>query len=121
MRKEFGNYGEQKAAEYLLKQGYGVLRRNFRTRYGEIDIIAEHNGALVFCEVKSRHTARYGTGAEAVDIRKQRKISRAAAEYLQENGLMDCAVRFDVIAILARNGETHIDHIINAFDFIDGE
>lgn len=117
---ETGRLGEALAQEFLVGQRYGIVRTNYRKSYGEIDIIAQDGGTLVFIEVKTRHSSVFGTGFEAVDIRKQRQISRVAQEYLQAHRLDDMPARFDVIAVrLDRaNGPAAIDHIKNAFDFV---
>lgn len=110
--KEIGTFGESAACRYLRKNGYMIHERNYRIRSGEIDIIAEKDGVLVFAEVKTRKTVKYGMPAEFVDIRKQRKIIRTAYYYLHGR---QCAVRFDVIEVLYRNKTAYIHHIENAF------
>ena len=101
---------EEKAAAYLKGRGYHILKKNYRCPLGEIDLIAEENGYLVFVEVNYRRTSRLGTGAEAVNANKQRRISGVARWYLMEHGMCPC--RFDVVAI---NGE-EITLIRNAFE-----
>lgn len=112
---EKGRCGEDLAAAFLLKRGYRILIRNWRLKTGEIDIIAEQSGVLVFCEVKSRRSLLYGSGAEAVDRRKQQRIIRTALLYMQ--GLqLDRPCRFDVIEIMMTSPEYPVvNHIINAF------
>jgi putative endonuclease len=113
---EKGRRGEDFAAAFLFERGYRILNRNWRLKSGEIDIIAEKSGVLVFCEVKSRSSLRYGSGAEAVNFRKQQQIIRTAMLYLQKYRLNECACRFDVIEILDNLPEfPQIHHIINAF------
>ena len=111
-RRGFGAEGEQAARDYLAKKGIRVLESNFRRPTGEIDIIAKQRGTLLFVEVKRRSSLRYGRPAEAVDRAKQGHILRTAQLYLQEKGLADAPVRFDVIEVLP--GE--VRHIENAFD-----
>ena len=113
--KETGDRGESVAAEALAAKGYTITARNYHTRYGEIDIIASKDGAVCFCEVKTRKNARIGTAAEAVTPAKQKKICLAALEYMQKNGLMNARVRFDVIEVYTQGGLT-VNHIENAFD-----
>ena len=108
--RETGTWYEENAARYLEQQGYRILEKNFRCRQGEIDLIAEESGYLVFIEVKYRRTSRLGTGEEAVNTKKQRRILGAARWYLMEHGMHLC--RFDVAAI---NG-TEITLIRNAFE-----
>lgn len=109
-----GRIGEDTACAYLKEKGYEILKRNYYTRYGEIDIIAKDNDALVFVEVKQRSSKRYGTGAQAVTSKKMDKIRICARLYLQENELHDQEVRFDVIDILS-GLDIRINHIIAAF------
>jgi putative endonuclease len=116
-RSLLGQEGENTAAEYLRRRGYTILHRNYRTRSGEIDIIARHGKALVFVEVKTRRTSDYGSPAAAVTSRKQQQISRVAEEYLARKNLFDSEARFDVVSVLAPLGEDPIVEIIaNAFD-----
>ena len=111
-RRAYGNEGEQAACEYLLKKGWKILDRNVRRGRGEIDIIAQKRRTISFIEVKRRSNLNYGHPAEAVNTEKQRRIAQAAALYVQEHGLENQALRFDIIEILA--GE--IRHIEGAFD-----
>ena len=107
---------EQKAGAYLEEQGYEILEYNFRCRAGEIDIVARDGEYLVFCEVKYRTDASTGHPAEAVDTRKQRRISKCALYYLTCHGLADQACRFDVVSF---EGET-VTLYPNAFDYLGG-
>lgn len=116
-RALLGDAGEHLAAEHLHRQGYTILHRNYRSRSGEIDIIARQGDTLVFAEVKTRRTADFGPPAAAVTRRKQAQISRVAQEYLAKENLFDTAARFDVISILAPAGKkAEIEIITNAFD-----
>ncbi len=108
----FGSEGEAAARAFLQQRGYRVLAANYSRPTGEIDIIARRRRTLVFVEVKRRSSLRYGRPSEAVDRAKQRHILRTAQLYLQENGLEDAPVRFDIVEVLP--GE--INHIENAFD-----
>ena len=103
-RKEIGAFGEKVAGEWLKKNGYAIIERNFRCRAGEIDIIACRGGTLVFTEVKTRTGDAFGTPAEAVDRRKQLHMRRAASWYLQMHRIRSTPVRFDVVEVL-------IDHL----------
>lgn len=114
-KRETGAGKETLAAEYLTARGMCVKERNFRCRQGEIDLIGRHNGYLVFVEVKYRRTEEFGTASEAVDIRKQCRICRAADYYRYLHRLgEDCPVRYDVVAV---QGE-EISWIQNAFQHI---
>jgi len=113
---EKGRCGEDLAVVFLLERGYRILNRNWRVKSGEIDIIAEYGRYLIFCEVKSRSSLRYGSGAEAVDARKQQRILRTAMLYLQRYNRLSSLCRFDVIEILMTSPEhPEIRHIQNAF------
>lgn len=113
---EKGRRGEDLAAAFLLDHGYRLLYRNWRVKMGEIDIIAEREGTLVFCEVKTRSSTRFGTGAEAVNQLKQRKIIQTAAVFLQLFASANRICQFDVIEITTDwQGNCSINHIRNAF------
>ena len=105
---------EQIACAHLKENGYEILSCNFRTRVGEIDIIARHGGYLVFIEVKYRKNASSGHPLEAISIQKQKKISKCALYYMKMHGLEYMPVRFDVVGILGEE----ITLIPNAFEFI---
>ena len=111
-KRKNGAQGEVAARAYLEKQGAKILEMNWRRPTGEIDIIARLGRTLLFVEVKRRATLRYGRPAEAVDRAKQAHILRTAALYVQENGLEDMPLRFDVIEILP----DELRHIEAAFD-----
>lgn len=115
---ELGAWGEERAAEYLLRKGFTLIARNYRSRYGEIDLIVEDRTYLVFVEVKLRRSARYGTPAEYVTRSKQEKLRSTALLYLQSHP-GDKQPRFDVIELYAPRGTATdpvpIHHIENAF------
>ena len=98
--KEKGNIGENIAAEYLKDNGYSILFRNFRTRFGEIDIIGEEHGYIVFIEVKARKNFQMGLPCESVSINKQRRIARMASLYIAINNLSDRNFRFDIVEMI---------------------
>lgn len=100
--KGIGLYGEDLAVSHLEKSGYIILERNYRKQYGEIDIIAEDGNVLVFVEVKTRKSSRFGSPFEAVDLRKQQKMSRVAQAYMNSRKTHDRAARFDVVGVLLR-------------------
>ena len=112
-----GKRGEDLAAAYLIKAGYRILCRNYRAPEGEIDLIAEQKGTLVFVEVKSRSSDLFGEGYEAVNTAKQKKLRRLALFYLQEHGKSYRQMRFDVLSLLlSRNGELRsLKHFKGAF------
>lgn len=113
-----GAWGEEKAARFLEQQGYQILTRNFHSRFGEIDLVAETEDFLVFVEVRLRKSSRFGTPEETVDRRKQQKLRLTAETYLQMNPTQK-QPRFDVVALYAKDGmETSplpVRHIKNAF------
>lgn len=114
--KAIGDKGEDLSAAYLQKHGYEILERQYRKLGGEIDIIAQKDDCLVFCEVKARSSLQYGRPAEAVSLRKQQRIIHTATCYLQENNLEDIACRFDVIEIYHKPEGDFLQHLKNAFE-----
>ncbi len=106
-----GNIGEFDAVEFLKDKGYRILQTNYKTKFGEIDIIAQDGNVIVFVEVKLRSTLAYGRPIEAVDARKQRKIRKVAEFYLMVKHKSESDVRFDVIEVL----DNEVNHEINAF------
>ena len=114
--KNLGNAGENFAANYLEQHGYKILARNFRIHSAEIDIIAELDGVIIFVEVKTRSSTKYGLPAEAVNFSKQQKIIEAAGVFLQDERYCDSACRFDVIEIYSDGVKFSARHIENAFE-----
>lgn len=112
LNKVVGTQGETLAAKYLESKGYEIIKRNYKNDYGEIDIIAAHDGYLIFVEVKTRSSLVFGFPSEAVDAHKRRKISQVASVYIRYNKLYDLPVRFDVIEICGEE----INHIEDAFE-----
>ena len=110
---EKGRLGEEIALKYIISKGGTIVEKNYRTKMGEIDIIAKMNGELVFIEVKSRSNINYGYPCEAVNYKKKRKITNVAKYYILDNSLEDISVRFDVIEIYLTDKK--INHIVNAF------
>ena len=118
-RSEVGALGESIAAAHLERLGYTIRERNFRTREGEIDIIAEKDGTLVFVEVKARRSHAYGTPEESITPRKKERLIALADAYMEgRDGLPD-SWRIDVVALeLGRDGAVQrIDIIENATDW----
>ena len=119
LRQELGIIGEELAATALTARGYAILERRYRTRHGEIDIIAEHEGTLVFVEVRARATAEFGRAAETVTDAKKRKVTAMAVDYLARHRLTNRPCRFDVVAIdQALNPTPEITVYPNAFDAV---
>lgn len=113
---EIGRQGERFAAEYLVKNHFTIRAKNYFSRFGEIDIVAQKDDLLIFCEVRSRHIGSLASPVETVDKRKQRKIIKTAYLYLLENPV-DLQPRFDVIAVIFEDccRVKSINHIENAF------
>ena len=114
-RTRFGTAGEDLAVERLESSGYRTVARNYRTKAGEIDIVALRGSTLVFCEVKTRVDDRFGLPAEAVDRVKQARLRRLAAQWLAEHKPGPVDVRFDVVSVIVRNGHNEVTHIPDAF------
>ncbi|MEN6615560.1 MAG: YraN family protein [Syntrophorhabdus sp.] len=98
-KKLIGAEGEDRAASILKKEGYKILSKNFRSPFGEIDIIAEDKDYLVFIEVKRRKGNNFGTSLEAINSRKKLHIIRSAQMYLKANHCLGRRIRFDVVGI----------------------
>jgi len=95
-----GKIGEQIAARELQKRGYQIIGQNFRTRFGEIDLIARDGDILIFVEVKARKGIGFGLPQEAVGFKKQNKIIRGALQYIRDNRLGEISWRIDVVSII---------------------
>lgn len=121
-KKEIGLVGEDAAIEFLKKEGYKILQKNYYCNIGEIDVIARHKKNLVFIEVKVRSTDSFGSPEFAVSRRKRRQIVRVAETYLAHNRINDVDCRFDVVAIscnLEKNIAPVIKLLKNAFQADD--
>lgn len=116
-RPTFGQAAETEAEQYLRQKGYRILARNLRSANGELDLVAEAAGVLVFIEVKGRRTAAYGGASYAVSERKQARLVRLAAQYLARHRVRDRLCRFDVV-LCHGGGERadRIEHLENAFE-----
>jgi putative endonuclease len=111
-----GLSGENLAGHELTRRGYAILATRYRTRAGEIDIIARDGQTLVFVEVKTRSSDDFGVPAEAVTWRKQRRMVMMAKRYLSEKQLHGCVCRFDVVTVLCRPGLLPMVEVVtNAF------
>jgi putative endonuclease len=114
-RRQLGDAGEDLAAAALKKQGYKILERNYTTPLGEIDLIARQGGELVFIEVKTRKSLRYGEPQDAVSAPKQARLRKLADYYLQRKRLGSVPARFDVVGITLIEGEPRVEIFQNAF------
>ncbi len=110
-KQETGKIGEEIAKNYLERKGYKIIERNFRCRQGEIDIIAMYSGKLIFIEVKTRRSEKYGKPAEAVNGVKQKNMINAARYYLYKTGQGNKFIRFDVVEVKLKDGYYIVNHI----------
>jgi putative endonuclease len=115
-RQNLGKHGEDLACAELERRGYAILDRRYRTKFGEIDIVASHQGVTVFVEVKTRVGERFGGGADALTTWKQRRLTQMAVDYLARHRLHDRPCRFDVVAIEMDGGRPRIQIYAHAFD-----
>jgi putative endonuclease len=115
LKKMLGTAGEDQAADYLIRRGYRILDRNYRTPQGEIDLIALDRDQVVFVEVKTRTNNLYGAPELAVNPQKQRRMIKAALSYIKYKKLHQVSCRFDVVAINAGAGQ-EVELIRNAFE-----
>lgn len=112
-----GKSAEDQACRYLQQHGLSVIQRNYRTRYGEIDLIMRDRDTTVFVEVRFRGQSHLVDPLSSVDVRKQQKLVRTASAWLQKHTDMATApARFDVIAISGQDTQSRIDWVKNAFE-----
>lgn len=114
-----GRQAEALARAFLEARGFRILERNFRCRFGEVDIVAEQGGELVFVEVRSLGPGARHLPEETILAAKQRRLSRTAQAYLQKHRREDRPARFDVVAVEAGHGAPVLRHIPNAFDLCE--
>ena len=110
-----GSRGEDAAEDVYRRRGYRVVARNWRCRLGELDLVVERGGVLVFCEVKSRRQSVFGGGFEAVTWRKRAKLRAVAEAFLQATGSRPQAIRFDVASVAVRGPRSTIELFEDAF------
>jgi putative endonuclease len=116
-RCAFGKRGEDLACEELQRRGYTILDRRFRTRCGELDIVAREGKILVFVEVRARSNGNFGRAFESVTWQKRHRLARMAESYLFLNRLSDVPCRFDVVAVTANAiGGLEVEVLKSAFD-----
>jgi len=116
--KPLGVRGEEAAARYLKKLGYLIVARGHRDNIGEIDLVAVDGRTVVFIEVKTRTSHDAGHPADAVDEKKQQRLTRLALSYMKRHDLLECSARFDVVAVTwpNENGRPSIEHFQSAFE-----
>ena len=115
-RVEFGKRGEDLACEELQRRGYAILDRRFRTRCGELDIVARDGDVIVFVEVKARSDRNFGDPFEAVTWQKRRRLSQMATLYLFERRLVGVPCRFDVVSVIEKRKDVKVEVLHHAFD-----
>ena len=115
--RNFGDQGENVAAGYLRKNGYRIRAQKFCAPMGEIDIVAEFSGEIIFAEVKTRRSIRFGLPSQAVNWRKQRKIILTAQCYIQQYRLEERNCRFVILEVYCTPaGSWSVRHLKNAFE-----
>ena len=116
-RHILGQAGEDFAEDYLRSQGYQILEKNYRSHFGEIDIIAQEDETICFVEVRAKTTDWHGHPLESISIHKKRRLIKTAFFYLQSQDSLDQWVRFDVVGLNSKdNGDYEVDLIKNAFE-----
>jgi putative endonuclease len=115
-RQDLGAAGEQAAERFLRKKRYVIVARNYRCKAGEVDLVALDRGTVVFVEVKTRRQAGFGGPLEAVDVRKQRQVVRAARHFIAEHRLHDRNARFDVVGVWWEGDRVRCELVENAFE-----
>lgn len=116
-RKKFGKEGEETAVQFLISNGYEIIKTNFKNYLGEIDVIAKDRDTICFVEVKTRSSDEYDSPLEAVSVRKQIKITKVAMSYLQKMDKMEAKTRFDVVGIdHGKFGKERVCIVKDAFD-----
>ena len=114
-RQNLGHLGEQAAISFLKKNGFKILKTNYRTKLAEIDIIAKDQTSICFIEVKTRRSMKKGLPRESVNYSKQKKIITGAMFYLKEKKLINSKIRFDVIEVFEENKNFSVNLIKHAF------
>jgi putative endonuclease len=113
--KEIGRSGENHAVNFLRQKGFSVLKQNYRTSDGEIDIIAQDGDTIVFVEVKSRRSVTYTRPEAAVDLMKQKKLKKIARQFISHYQLFGRDCRFDIVALHYEGNAVQTKYIQNAF------
>ncbi len=114
-RQCLGKWGEDLACAELYRRGYSILARRYRTRMGEIDIVCRDGKTLVFVEVKARVNRRFGGGAAAITLWKQRRMAQMANDFLARCGLTASPCRFDVVVVAVDPDRVRVDVFADAF------
>jgi putative endonuclease len=114
-RQAFGELGERIAERWLLRRGWRVVQRRFRSGRRDIDLVVERDGTVAFVEVKARKGAEFGGPVQAVNYRKRKQLERSAMAWIDRHGREAESYRFDVVGVLLDGAEVRICHVENAF------
>lgn len=114
LKKNLGSKAEKYVCSYLIKNGFKILKTNFHSKFGEIDIIAQKSDIIIFVEVKFRNNPKFPI-SHVINYQKQKKIIQTALNFISNNGLSDFSSRFDVALIVNNLDNYKIDYIKNAF------
>ena len=118
-RIRLGKAGENLACRELQRLGYAIVARGYRTRYGEIDVVARDGPTIVFVEVKARTSDRFGMPAEAVTLDKQARVTAMAEDFISRRGLTGAPCRFDVVAVtFGTEGRLNVEVVKGAFEAV---
>lgn len=115
-----GETGERIAERWLVRGGWRILHRRFRSGHRDIDLVVERDGTVAFVEVKARSGDRFGDPVEAVGWRKQREMARSAAVWIARHGRPGETYRFDVVGVLLQGERVRVRHVASAFDVRPG-
>jgi len=118
LRKKTGNYGENLAVIFLKKKGYKIIETNFRTRFGEIDIIAKKDDQIIFVEVRTKTNINFGAPEESINRKKQEKLILMANQYMSVKKLLHNNFRIDGIFIVIEQNNTEIRHLENIINIL---
>jgi putative endonuclease len=113
-KRNLGRKGEEISIDFLQRKGYEILKRNYRYGHKEIDVVARDKNTIVFVEVKTGRSKKFGEPFEKVNATKQKTLIEVAKAFIQENEIKGCDFRFDVISVDLK-GDEKIEHIKNAF------
>ena len=114
-RQAFGELGERIAERWLLRRGWRVVQRRFRSGHRDIDLVVERDGTIAFVEVKARKGVEFGGPVQAVDHRKRRQLERSALVWIDRHGREAESYRFDVVGVLLSGATVRVCHVENAF------
>ena len=114
-RQAFGELGERIAERWLVRRGWRLVQRRFRSGHRDIDLVVERDGTIAFVEVKARKGVEFGGPVQAVDHRKRRQLERSAMVWIDRHGREAESYRFDVVGVLLSGATVRVCHVENAF------